>query len=110
MIDIPLLRAMLEHWLDAEVNGYYGSNYGPDKARLMLNPLSDDVADDFIRKLKSDIPVFNMLNSEQLSIFTETNGFETRRVFIVLGGEPIEIGDSSKPQQITGGTFNVNAR
>ena len=55
MIDYPKIMAMIEHWLESEINGYFGSDYGPDFNSILLAPLSAPVANNFIEKMKSII-------------------------------------------------------
>ena len=40
MIDYNKILAMIAHWLESEINGYIGSDYGPDFNSLFLAPLS----------------------------------------------------------------------
>lgn len=80
-MDIDVV-AMINHWLETPVNFYFGSSYGADLASLLFRPLSEDIADTFLRKLKQDIPVLSQLNDDQLSLLSETVGFDQKNIYI----------------------------
>ena len=74
--------AMLNHWLQTPVNGYFGSSYGADLNSLLLRPLSTATADIFIQKLKRDVPILNDLD---LGISSSNTGFERKQIYLTIG-------------------------
>lgn len=51
------LQAMVTHWLGCPPDGYLWSSYGSDVAALLQQPLSGTSADEFIDKLREDVPL-----------------------------------------------------
>jgi hypothetical protein len=92
MITTQKITNMLEHWLSLEAYSIFGSSYGADTSQLLLTPLSAPVANEFIAKMKRDIPILNQLSSDQLSIQSQTEGFEVRRIYIQFGEILIDLG------------------
>lgn len=92
MITTDLIIDMLQHWLNTPAYSVFGTSYGCDTSQLLLTPLSAPVADEFIAKLKRDIPVLSQLSSDQLSIVAEQEGFEVRRIAIQLGNVLLDVG------------------
>ena len=87
MIDYPKIMAMIEHWLESEINGYFGSDYGPDFNSILLAPLSAPVANNFIEKMKSDIPILKQLSADQLQLWSQDEGFETKVIYLRVGNQ-----------------------
>ena len=74
---------------------------------LLVN-LTAFTADEFIKKMKQDIPVLQQLNSDQLSIVTQTVDFDKVQVFIKLGHILIDVGLSNHNNN-TGDYYDVTA-
>lgn len=92
MITTDKIVAMIEHWLSTPANGYFSQSYGNDiKMHLLVN-LSAFTANEFVKKMKQDIPVLQQLSHEQFGIVTKTVDFETVKVFIQLGNILIDVG------------------
>lgn len=53
------LTEMVTHWLNTPVYGYYGSEYGSDPKSLLQQPNTIGLADNFIAKMKRDIPILD---------------------------------------------------
>ena len=53
---------MIYHWLDTPVYGYLGTDYGSDPKSLLQQPNNVGLADNFIAKLKRDIPILNEMD------------------------------------------------
>lgn len=85
MIDSNDIRRMIEHWIATPPNGYFAQGYGADVKIMLLRELSSSNADALLDKLKRDIPLLASLNDDQLSIQTETVGFEQVNVYIMVG-------------------------
>lgn len=102
--------AMVDDWLSTPPNAYIGSDFGCDINSLFLKPLGSIVANDFIAKMKKDLPILQSLNAEQLSLYTQSEGFETTIIFLRIGGIAINLNDKKDRQQNDRGeTFNVLA-
>lgn len=95
MVTTDDVRAWVDHWLATPVNGYFGTGYGADRASLLLSPLSSVKADEFLSKLKRDIPLLATLSDDQLSIRAETEGFDTVRLYLQIGSILIDLGSES---------------
>lgn len=95
MVTTDDVRAWVDHWLNTPVNGYFGSEYGADRASLLLNPLSATKADEFLAKLKRDIPLLATMSDDQLSIRAETEGFDAVRLYLQIGSILIDLGGTS---------------
>ena len=110
MIDEQLVKGMIEHWLTTPPNSYYGLSYGADIMPLLMQPLSMLVADSFMAKMKTDIPVLQKLSADALSLRAENIGFDKKMIYIQLGTILIEMGESIQTETTTGGTFDANAK
>ncbi|UNK06461.1 hypothetical protein MN210_08180 [Psychrobacter raelei] len=94
MITAEHIRQMIIHWLDTPPNGYFAQGYGADAKAMLLKELSADTADDFLRKLRRDIPIIDTLDEEQLSISVETVGFDRINVVLSIGNIDIQLNDN----------------
>lgn len=94
MITAEHIRQMIIHWLDTPPNGYFAQGYGADAKAMLLKELSADTADDFLRKLRADIPIINTLDEDQLSISIETVGFDTINVVLSIGSIDIQLNEN----------------
>lgn len=110
MITAQHVIQMINHWLKTPPNGYVGSSYGADLNSLLLKALTSNVADAFIAKMKQDLPLLQTLNSEQLALYSESEGFETTRIYLRVGDININLNKvNDQRQQPNGETFDVNA-
>lgn len=110
MITTATILPMIDDWLSTRPNAYFGSSYGADLQSFLLKPLSAPVADQFLAKMKLDIPVLAGLSDDQLSIQTEDVGFEKKIVHLVLGEISINLNKvADQQQQAVGDTFDVDA-
>ena len=99
---------MVAHWLQTPVNGYFGSGYGADLASLLLRPLSEPIADEFLNKLRRDVPIVAELTDDQLSIQSENVGFERKVIYLTIGRISINLNEVSE-RVAAGETFDVDA-
>lgn len=60
---------MVRHWLHTPINGYLGSGYGQDIKSLLQLPHSDSAADDYLEKLKNDVPILKALPEGSVNIY-----------------------------------------
>lgn len=110
MITTQKIVDMIEHWLRTPPNAYLGSEYGAPLNELLLNPLSTNVADSFIEKLRKDIPALNQLSGEHFGIYSTTSGFEKRIVVLEVGNVEIELNGIEQDALIRNGeTYNVGS-
>lgn len=56
------ITEMVTHWLDTPIYGYLGSEYGSDPKSLLQQPNVFGLADNFIAKMKRDIPILDGMN------------------------------------------------
>ena len=110
MIDRTKIYAMLDHWFNSEINGYIGSEYGPDLNSLLLGPLDSPVANAFIAKMKNDIPILKQLSADELSLYSVNEGFETKVIYLKAGDVAINLNQiRDSRQSLQGETFDVDA-
>lgn len=110
MIVTQHIIAMIEHWLSTPPNAYIGSRYGAPLNDLILNRLSAPVGNAFIAKMKTDIPILNQLGPDQLSLYSDTEGHETRIIYLRVGNVNINLNKAAEVRaQLRGETFDVNA-
>ena len=112
MIDRNKILAMLDHWFNSEINGYFGSPYGPDLNSLLMGPLDSPVANEFINKMKQDIPILQQLSADQLALYSQNEGFETKVIYLKIGDVAInlnQVRDSQMSQSMQGETYDADA-
>lgn len=111
MIDYNKIMDMIVHWLESEVNGYIGSDYGPDLNSLFLAPLSSPVANTFIEKMKTDIPILKQLSADEFSLYTKDEGFETKIIYLRVGQQIAINLNQVRDMQLAknGETYDVDA-
>lgn len=109
LLGVKEITEILEHWQNTKANAYRGSSYGEDHSKLLLQAMSTDLADQYLSKLKQDIPLLANLDSDTLSIWSEDLGHDTKRIYLSVGSVLLEIAtaDTSNYQ---GETFNANAQ
>lgn len=82
-----LVQSMVRDWLTTPVNGYLGSSYGQDLRRVLHSPLGANLADAQLEKLRTDVPVLTMLPESSVNLYSDSNGIETKRLYIELAGK-----------------------
>lgn len=111
MINAKDIEGMIDHWLRTKPNGYRGSSYGAPLEELRLNAQTASVANEFIAKMKRDIPILNQLSSDQFGVFFSNVGFETRRIALKVGTIQIDLSTvDQNSQSSSGDTYNANAK
>jgi hypothetical protein len=63
------IQNFVDHWLSCPVNGYLGSPYGQDLPALLQRPQADGAADEFLDKLREDIPIINALPEGSTNLY-----------------------------------------
>lgn len=97
MITTQNIVAMINHWLATPPNGYFSQGYGCNLKEQLLQNMDAFTADNFIKKMKVDIPVLQQLSDSQLSIVSNAIDFESVQVFIQLGDILIEVKPDTQP-------------
>lgn len=104
------VQAMLEHWKSTKANSYRGSSYGNNNAALILRPMSDDIADDLLDKIKADILPLANLGTDQLNIYSEDIAVDKKRIYVGVGWSIMIALAEIDTSNYTGDTINANAR
>lgn len=86
------LEGMIEHWLSTPVNGYLGADYGQDIKALLQLPHSDTAADQFIRKMVSDIPVLSAFPTDAIAIYGVPDGIDRVLLVLEVSGRTYDLG------------------
>lgn len=61
---------MVRHWLETPVNGYLGSGYGQDPKSLLQRPQTDGAADEYLKKLRTDVSILVALPPGSVNIYS----------------------------------------
>jgi hypothetical protein len=91
MITAQDIQDMVRHWLNTPVNGYLGSGYGADLPSLLQKELTANVADSFLAKLKTDIPIIGEMPADQVNLHSRPNGVDGLEIFIEVAGTFIQL-------------------
>lgn len=84
---------MVRHWLQTPPDGYLGSPYGADVKALLQRPQGDRVAlNDFLNKMRTDLPVLSFLPSDAVRVWVEPTGPDKQEVRIDIAGTLIKSG------------------
>lgn len=111
MINAKEIEGMIDHWLRTKPNGYRGSSYGAPLEELRLHAQSTNIANEFISKMKRDIPILNQLSSDQFGVFFTNQGFEKKIVVLKVGQIQIDLSEvSQNALKSSGDTYNANAK
>lgn len=114
MITAQQLVAMFIYWFNTPCNSIFGQSFGADRTDLFLRPEDAPIADDFLNKLRRDMPIFAQLNSEQLTIEVEHQGFDVVMIYVRILGVLVELGKPTNNNlgnnALSGETFDVNAQ
>lgn len=84
---------MIDHWLQTPAGSYLGSNYGHDIASLLQRPNSEGAADDFLAKLRADVPVVAALPDGAMSLYAVPDGFERLSIHLDIGSRTYNLSD-----------------
>lgn len=85
---------MVRHWLETPVNGYLGSGYGSDAMSLLQrSQFFGGQADGFVRKLKRDVSVLEVLPSDAVSLYGTTEGVDRLRISLDVAGRAYNLND-----------------
>ncbi|HCA5286838.1 hypothetical protein ACG9XL_17340 [Acinetobacter nosocomialis] len=103
------IAEILEHWNSTPANSYRGSGYGENHNRLLFQPMSVDLADQTLNKLKNDIPMFANLPSDTIQILSEDLANDKKQFHLSVGSVliPLSTTDNSN---YSGDTIYANAQ
>lgn len=87
------IQAMVRHWLETPVNGYLGSGYGSDANSLLQRAQSDGRADSFVRKLRNDVSVLEVLPNSAVTLYGDTEGIDQLRLTLDVAGRSYDLND-----------------
>ena len=85
------MQKMVRHWLAVPTNGYLGSDYGQDAKALLHLPQSDSAADEFLKKLRDDVPILQALPPGSLNLYGVHSGPDRLDLVIEVAGSAISI-------------------
>jgi hypothetical protein len=63
------VQLMVGHWLQTPTNGYLGSPYGQDINSLLQRPQADDAPDEYLDKLRVDVPIITALPEGSANLY-----------------------------------------
>lgn len=86
------IEAQIRHWLSTEVDGYLGSTYGSPILELLQNPFGAGLADAFLTKLRTDVPLLSMLPANAVDLSYVDTAPDKRALFISVAGRSIRVG------------------
>ncbi|WP_151827117.1 hypothetical protein [Acinetobacter oleivorans] len=111
MITPKSILDMVDYWLNHPVNGKYGSDFGAPLYDLLMVPLDARVADSFLIKMKKDLPILSELSSDQLALYSQSEGFETVRIYLRIMDLNIDLNQVADKlsKSVTGETYDINA-
>lgn len=78
------VQGMVAHWLHTPVNGFLGSSYGNTLQDMLMTPQTED-ADEFVRKLRRDVPIVGRADNGSVNVFSENIGPDRRKIRIAVG-------------------------
>lgn len=90
------VEKMIRHWLSTPPNAYFGSTYGADLNSLLLKRSSQAVAEDFLAKMKKDLPYLSKLPSGTFELLLADKGYETAVLFLRVGKILINLDNLNK--------------
>ena len=85
------IQAMVSDWLDTPVNGYLGSGYGSDTRALLQRPQSDSAPDEYLRKLRVDVPVLDALPAGAVNLYAVSTPPDRLDLVIDVAGQAIAV-------------------
>lgn len=85
---------MTTHWTETPMNGYLGSSYGQNIKSFLQQPQSDVVANNFIQKLREDVPVLTVLPSNAVSLYAVPKGLDRSEVYLNVSGQNYSLGET----------------
>jgi hypothetical protein len=85
------IREMVDYWLRTPINSRLGSGFGNNANTLLAQPYNDGIADDFIKKMMTDLPVLQIMPAGSVNVFAIPRDFDKIDLFIDISGQIFEI-------------------
>ena len=85
------IHDMARHWLNTPVGAYLGSGYGQDIKALLQLPQVDGMADEFLRKMRTDVQVLNALPPGSVNLYGITSQSDRLDLVVEVAGQAIEV-------------------
>lgn len=85
------IKRMIDHWLATPPNGYIGVSYGRELKQLLLKPMTEELANDLLDWMKTDIPILKKLSDDALSVVSTDVGIDKKQFYIQIGSILIPI-------------------
>lgn len=86
------IQDMVAHWLSTPIRSYLGSDYGQDSLSLLQLPQGGGSADQYIAKLKTDIPLLSTLPPGTVNLFSVPTPPDKMNIVLGIGGATFTIG------------------
>ncbi len=86
------IQKMVRHWLETPAFGYLGSDYGQDIKSMLQKPLSTIEADEFLNKLRQDVPILNVMPEGSVNLYVQDEAPDKRKLIIEIAGQEITVG------------------
>lgn len=81
------VQNMVSHWLGCPPNGYFGSLYGSDIRAMLQAPQRSGLGNDFVAKMRRDIPILTVIPDGQIDIGITDSGPDRRDIVIGIGSQ-----------------------
>lgn len=85
------IAAMIEYWLATPANSKLGSNFGNNANTLISQPYNEAIANDFIKKLMTDLPVLQLMPKNSINIYAVERDFDKIDLFLEVSGNSFAI-------------------
>lgn len=85
------ILGMVAHELQTPVNGYLGSPYGSDIKALLQLPQSDTAPDEFLAKVRADVPILQALPAGSVNLYGVQTSPDRLDLFIDIAGQAIKV-------------------
>ena len=85
------IQSMVSHWLHTPVNGYLGSSYGQEIKSLLHLPQSDGAPEALLQKLRSDVPVLQVLPNGAINLYSVRTPPDRLDLVIEVAGRAITV-------------------
>ncbi|AUZ05268.2 hypothetical protein ADP71_17410 [Vitreoscilla sp. C1] len=89
-ITAQFILGQINHWIHTPQNAYLGSNYGIDLYQYLHKPMTHQMADEIIAKMRADVPVLGSVAEDSLNIYSRNDGFDSKIIVIEVQGYALE--------------------
>lgn len=85
------LERMVRHWLNTPAGSYLGSPYGNNINRTLQKPMSGTEADEVLAKLRTDVPLLQLLPAGSVFLYTKPEGVDRTGLYIEVAGRSLAV-------------------